>query len=248
MEVSVAKFFYEVLKDYGPPLALVLQASLLYRFLDRRNRDYPLAIVFILLLFLLTLATYFFTAIRQLLLQYTTTTFDKSFLDVYSAGDLLMHLLLLGLMLQLTRKTLNSLELGTRIVIPLALISCLIGISAYQYFAPDPRTIQLLRTRQVVSFWMVLLNLYWWTLLLRKRQLDRRVLLLSAGIGLMMTGQVIGDGILSIISRGARQEWAGVGAILVMYLTHFACLYAWYNAFSPSYALVPAKKLNKSLT
>jgi hypothetical protein len=104
----------------------------------------------------------------------------------------------------------------------------------------------LLQTRQVVSFWMVLLNLYWWTLLLRKRQLDRRVLLLSAGIGLMMTGQVIGDGIASF---SERKGWMSLLANLIMYGTHFACLYTWFSAFQPGYAEASQpKKLDPSLT
>ena len=156
-----------------------------------------------------------------------------------------MHFLLLALMLQLTHATLKSLDQRTRILIPLALISGLIGISAYTYFGADLRKNTLLQTRQVVSFWMVLLNLYWWTLLLRKRRLDRRVLLLSAGIGLMMTGQVIGDGIMYM------SESKGLGrmlAVLVMYSTHFACLYAWYNAFHPGNAAAQAEKLDEPLT
>ncbi len=245
MEASVAQTFYDVLSKFGPMVALLLQVVVLYRFLDRRNRDYPLAIIFALLLFLLTLAGYFFAEIRDLFPPDGSTSFDRKFLLAYSGADLLMHLLLLALMLQLTRTTLKSLELGTRIVIPLALISCLIGILAYQYFGAELKKPILLKTRQVVSFWMVLLNLYWWTLLLRKRQLDRRVLLLSAGIGLMMTGQVIGDG---IVSMSDAKGWGALLGSAVMYSTHFACLYAWYNAFNPGYALVAAKKLNESLT
>ncbi len=241
----MAQNFYDVLSKFGPIVALLLQAVVLYRFLDRRNRNYPLAIVFTLVLFLLTLAGVFFEDIRKLFPPDSSTTFVRTFLLAYSGADLFMHLLLLGLMLQLTRTTLKSLDLGTRIVIPLALISCLIGISAYQYFGAELTKKILLQTRQVVSFWMVLLNLYWWTLLLRKRKLDRRVLLLSAGIGLMMTGQVIGDGIQSM---SESRIWISLGAIVVMYSTHFACLYAWYNAFSPSYALGEAKSLNESLT
>ena len=244
----MAQSFYEVLSKLGPLLALILQASVLYRFWDRRNRDYPLAIVFTLLLFLLTLSGYFFQDLRRLLIGSDSTSFVsfvRTFLLAYSVADLFMHLLLLALMLQLTRATLKSLELGTRILIPLALISGLIGISAYTYFGADLRKNTLLQTRQVVSFWMVLLNLYWWTLLLRKRRLDRRVLLLSAGIGMMMTGQVIGDGIMYL---STPKGFGSLLAMLVIYSTHFACLYAWYNAFHPGNAVAPAVKLKEPLT
>ena len=226
-------------------LALVLQASVLYRFGDRRNCDYPLAIVFTLLLFLLTLSGYFFQDLRRLLVSSDSTSFVQTFRLAYSVADLFMHLLLLALMLQLTRATLKSLDLGTRILIPLALISGLIGISAYTYFGADLQRNTLLQTRQVVSFWMVLLNLYWWTLLLRKRRLDRRILLLSAGIGMMMTGQVIGDGIMYL---STPKGFGSFFAMLVIYSTHFACLYAWYKAFHPGNVVASAVELKEPLT
>lgn len=223
-----------------------MQALVLSRFLNSRNRDYPLAIVFSLVLFLLTSAAYFFDTFRELLPRGGTATFDQTFILVYSAADLFMHVLLVALMLQLIRKTLLSLELNPRIIAPLAGISILVAISAYNYYGAAVSTRTLLQTRQVVSFWMVLLNLYWWTLLLRRRKLDRRVLLLSAGIGLMMTGQVIGDGIASI---SERKGWMALVSNLIMYGTHFACLYTWYNAFQPGYATATEpKKLDPSLT
>ncbi len=236
----------EVLSEYGPVIALLVQALVLSRFLNPRNRDYPLAIVFSLVLFLLTSAAYFFGKFRELLPRDGNATVDQTFILVYSAADLFMHVLLLALMLQLIRKTLLSLGLSPRIVVPLAAISFLVAISAYNYYGAAMKTRTLLQTRQVVSFWMVLLNLYWWTLLLRKRKLDRRVLLLSAGIGLMMTGQVIGDGIASF---SERKGWMALLANLIMYGTHFACLYTWFSAFQPSYAEASQpKKLDPSLT
>ncbi len=217
----------------------MIQALVLSRFLDARNRDYPLAIVFTLVLFLLTSATYLFGLFREYLPRDGSANVDHAFVLVYSVSDLFMHILLLALMLQLIRKTLLGLGLNPRIVVPMAGISLLVAISAHRYYGAAVNTKTLLQTRQVVSFLMVLLNLYWWTLLLRKRQLDRRVLLLSAGIGLMMTGQVIGDGIASL---SARKGWMALIAIVIMYGTHFACLFAWYNAFQPGYASVPQSK------
>ncbi len=244
--MALKHLLLEVLSKFGPVIALLMQALVLSRFLNSRNRDYPLAIVFSLVLFLLTSAAYFLDSFREYLPRDASASLDHTFILAYSAADLFMHVLLLTLMLQLIRKTLLGLELNPRIIVLLAAISLLVAISAYNYYGAAMSTKTLLQTRQVVSFWMVLLNLYWWTLLLRKRQLDRRVLLLSAGIGLMMTGQVIGDGIASI---SERKGWMALVAILIMYGTHFACLYAWYSAFQPGYATVPqSKKLDPSLT
>lgn len=239
----------DFLGKLGLVLAVFMQALVLSRFLNRRNRDYPLAIVFTLVLFLLTSAGYFFTTFPKYLPFDANTTSNQKFVLIYSMGDLFMHVLLLALMLQLIRKTLRGLELNSRIIVPLAGISFLVAISAYNYFGASLTTRTLLQTRQVVSFWMVLLNLYWWTLLLRKRQLNRRVLLLSAGIGLMMTGQVIGDGLASIAAGAGVKIWLSMLSVLVMYGTHLACLYTWYGAFRPENAIsVQPQNTDLSLT
>ena len=241
----MAQLIFEAVTKFGPVLALLFQAGVLSRFFNSRNRDYPLAILFSVVLFLLTLAAYIFDRLNDALPEASTLAGKKAFIFAYSSGDLFMHVLLVALMLQLIRKTLKSLELNTRVIYLLAALSVLISVSAYTWFGATFDVRVLLRTRQVVSFWMVLLNLYWWTLLLRRRQLDRRVLLLSAGIGLMMTGQVIGDGMVAFASQ---QPWISISAALIMYGTHFACLYTWYNAFNPSNALSPAHNPEQSLT
>ena len=222
----MAKLFQYGVTYIAPLIALMFQALVIFRFFDRRNRNYPLAIIFTLILFLLTVFAY------TLRLRPDLIPFTVRFTDAYNVADLCTYILLLMLMLQLTHKTLEQLGEPTQMVLVLAGVSALIAITAYLFFEQDST-----RTRQVVSFWMVLLNLFWWTLLLRKRKVERRVMLLSAGIGLMMTGQVIGDGIL-IIANG--EFWYLIAAYLIMYLTHYACLYSWFSAFRPGPAEPPA--------
>ncbi len=246
----MAQSIFEAVQLVGPILALLLQARLMSRFFDSRNRDYPVAILFTLVLFFLTLVAYAIYNHRALLAKYLNITITRNTLQVYAALELFMYILLLILMLQLIRKTLIALEQKERVIYLLAALSVLVAVSAYTWFQTDASTARtFLRTRQVVSFWMVLLNLYWWTLLLRKRTLDRRILLLSAGIGLLMTGQVISDGVNAI---DARSAWLGLLAALIMYATHFACLITWYNAFNPANSSVPSKirpsALDQSLT
>jgi hypothetical protein len=224
----VALNFLESLGKFGPLVALVLQAAVLSRFIAARNRDYPLAIFFLVGLFLVTAAGSVVNFYPFLLTPGNDPAPARTFLVVYSLADLAMHTLLLGLMLQLIRRTLLALDLPTRSIYLLGLISLAVAICGYYWFGGGLRTVILLKTRQVVSAWMVILNLYWWTLLLRRRQLDRRILLLSAGIGLLMTGQVISDGVSSFYRDSVNLKL--LGAVL-MYLTHFAALYTWYNAF-----------------
>lgn len=215
----MAKFLQYAVTDIAPLIALLFQALVIFRFLDSRNRNYPLAILFTLILFPLTIFAY------TLRLRPDLIPITVGFTEAYNLADLCTYILLLLLMLQLTYKTLVQLRESTQMVWVLAGVSALIAITAFLFFERDPT-----RTRQVVSFWMVLLNLFWWTLLLRKRKVERRVMLLSTGIGLLMTGQVISDGLLILDNH---KKWYLIAAYLIMYLTHYACLYSWFSAFRP---------------
>jgi hypothetical protein len=218
----MAQTVLEALSYGGTAIALVLQALVLSRFLDERNRNYPLAILFTAFLFALTGLS--------VVLRYAPNAVPTgvSFQTGYSFAELLMHLLLLALMLQLASQTLALLGQATGIVWLLAGISALVGVAAYLYFDGPPAVV-FVKVRQVVSFWMVLVNLYWWSLMIRTRKIDRRILLLSAGIGLLMTGQVVGDGVMAMANR---RLWMYMIALPVMFLTHYACLYSWFRAFS----------------
>jgi hypothetical protein len=225
---TLAQIILAWIGQFGPYLALLFQGVLLSRYFDSRNRDYPLAILFSFSLFFLTLTSIVVPGMH--LMQ------ARDFFRLYAMLDLAIHILLLILMLQLLRKTLSALAYPPSVTVYLAVLSFTIALLAYLYFGFQAQStfLHFFRTRQVVSFWLVLVNLYWWTLLLRRRQLDRRILLLSAGIGLLMTGQVMGDGISTLYTDNSPLRLLGA---IVMYGSHFSYLYVWLNAFRPGHAL-----------
>ncbi|MFN7544923.1 MAG: hypothetical protein ACK5TN_19255 [Acidobacteriota bacterium] len=222
----MARTFFAWISQFGPYIALFFQGLLISRYFDSRNRDYPLATVFSFLLFFLTLTS---IIVPQMHLMKT-----RDFFRLYTMLDLIIHILLLIFMLQLLRETLSALACQSSVTVYLSVFSFAITVLSYYYlgFQTQSAYLRFFRTRQVVSFWLVLVNLYWWTLLLRRRQLDRRILLLSAGIGLLMTGQVMGDGISTIYTDNASLQLFGA---VVMYGSHCAYLYVWFNAFRPAH-------------
>lgn len=239
----MAKTFLDLLTQYAPVLAVILQAFLLSRFLDPRNRNYPLAILYsVLLLSLTTIAILWQNGLAWLirLLPQDANTL------VQSSMEAVMHVVLLILMLQLINDTHKERQL------PLARTWILAGLAGLTiaitlYWVADMRAgARFNRVRQVISFFMVLLNLYWWTLLLGSKRVNRRIMLLSTGIGLQMTGQVIGDGVLSYVRR-AEDYGTIILSLLIMFLTHFCSLGAWYEAFNPKNAPQSATHLNMAL-
>jgi len=162
-----------------------------------------------------------------------------------------MHVLLLALMLQLTSRSLQSLKINPTIFYGMVIVSVAVVAGAAWYFLEQTAVFQLKFTniRRYVSSYIVILNLVWWAFLIRTRKVDRRILLLSAGIGLQMTGQVINDSLLSI---GLEQKSGGaifnVLGGTIGFFTHLLCLYTWLRAFSPANAKVapaPAQNLPK---
>lgn len=239
----MAKTFLDLLTQYGPVLALLLQAFLLSRFLDGRNRNYPLAILYSLLLFVLTTLAILWQNGVSWIVQALP---NASIVQFQSALEILMHLVLLILMLQLIRQTQAERGEASHNTLLIGGIAILTFATTMYWVRSSPPVIQFNRVRQVMSFFMVLLNLYWWTLLLGSKKVSRRILLLSTGIGLQMTGQVIGDGILSFLKR-PDQFLIIIAGLLVIFLTHFCSLAAWYEAFHPKNAPQPSPQLNVAL-
>jgi hypothetical protein len=239
----VAKTFLDLLTAYGPVLAVILQAFLLSRFLDGRNRNYPLAILYSVLLFSLTAVVVLWQNGASWL---TSLLPVAAYTNVLSGMEVLMHIVLLILMLQLINDTHRerSIPLGrTWILAGLAAITFAVSV----YWVSDLISgARFNRVRQVMSFFMVLLNLYWWTLLLGSKKVSRRIMLLSTGIGLQMTGQVIGDGVLSFIKTN-DQYGIIILSFLIMFLTHYCSLGTWYEAFNPKNAPQPAGSLSMAL-
>jgi hypothetical protein len=79
-----------------------------------------------------------------------------------------------------------------------------------------------------LSFCSVILNLALWAVLIKARHTDRRLLLISGGLGVQMAGKAIGHSLRQV---SASTVLAGN---LVYVLSHLACMYIWWQAFRHS--------------
>lgn len=78
-----------------------------------------------------------------------------------------------------------------------------------------------------LSFATAILNVILWLSLARSGVAERRLLMVSGGLGLNMSGQAIGQSLLEI----SRSMFLGFVGNLVAIGSHFACLYIWWRAF-----------------
>lgn len=76
-----------------------------------------------------------------------------------------------------------------------------------------------------LSFCAVLLNLVLWMALIRHRPDDRRLLLISGGLGVQMAGKAIGHSL-----RQMSRSLITPGNLLIV-LSHLLCLFIWWQAF-----------------
>lgn len=76
-----------------------------------------------------------------------------------------------------------------------------------------------------LSFCSSIANLALWFVLIAAEKKDARLLMITGGLGLQMTGDAIGQS-LRQVSR--TTTWPGD---MVLVLTHFLCLYIWWQAF-----------------
>jgi len=79
-----------------------------------------------------------------------------------------------------------------------------------------------------LGFCAVILNLVLWAVLIKARDTDRRLLLISGGLGVQMAGKAIGH---SLRQMSASTVLAGN---LVYVLAHLACMYIWWQSFRRS--------------
>jgi hypothetical protein len=74
----------------------------------------------------------------------------------------------------------------------------------------------------------VVLNFILWSLLVTYRRLDRRLMLLSGGLGIQLTGAIIGQELSGTFRRAV---FAGA---LLQVVTYLVGLYIWWQALRPA--------------
>ncbi len=100
---------------------------------------------------------------------------------------------------------------------------------------PQHLNLQMTLISRDLNICAVILDLILWSLLLTSRRPDRRLLLLSGGLGLQLTGAIMGEQ----LRQFARSLFL-TGTLLEV-TTGLLCLYLWWRALRPQTA--PARSL-----
>ena len=150
---------------------------------------------------------------------------------VFWINDSIRQVLLFILVLSLVYQAMASGR--KRVAVQRFLIFGSLALAALSYFAvSDPRiSVRMSAVIRNMSFLAAVLNLALWAALIRSKQRDPRILMISGGLGLQITGEAMGHSLRNLWQISRLYVTAG-NAILI--LAHLLCLLVWWQAFRKS--------------
>ena len=150
---------------------------------------------------------------------------------IFWTTDFVSHALITLILVSLIRESLESSPDLKRLAIPLVPLAVLcVAIGSAFTFRSHYLSTWMTPVSRNLSFCEELLNFMLWTILIRKRDYDRLLLFISAGIGVQVTGEVIGNTIRMFI-KDPTILW--LPSTLVSG-AEFSCLLTWVWAFHAS--------------
>jgi len=171
-----------VLLFWAAPILVLIALVVMVR--SGAWKRYP----FLLLYLVLGLAG---QASNLLVLTRTHETGSRAYAISYWTSDLVLHGLVIVLLLFLMRQARHGSSGLDRVgLLILATVALLVAFAIYMLLGPTRGWITPLS--RLLSFCEALLNLVLWTILIRDRSRDVVLFLVSAGLGIQVTGEVIG--------------------------------------------------------
>src|SRR4051794_17443264 len=178
-----------------------------------------------------------------LCLTLTTLTDIVMYLDVgniavtynryYWAGDLLRESALYAVVISLVLHAMPDSRRRAallRLLIALALLFWIGSFFIYQEPSVNKWMTKVVRN---LSFCSAVATLILWFVLIASEKRDTRLLVITGGLGLQMTGEAMGQSLIQISKN------TFVLGVLTLMFAHFLCLYIWWRAFRAPPELEP---------
>ncbi len=196
---------------------IILDVVVLYLLINGPRRRFPLVAVFCAMQIVVTCAVVGVSLVSQNRRLYLATSWT---------GDLVAHAVISLLMISLIRQTLDDNDARDKTVLLIALgVICFALVSAYVFYDPLLGRWMTPLSRNL-SFGEEVLNLILWSILLKGRGSGHLFLMVSAGIGVQVTGEVIGHTLRLYTSRST--VWV---PNTLVYVSEVVCLCIWVWAF-----------------
>lgn len=206
-------------------LAITLDLLVIFLVAKRAARRFPLVLIFCAVQILITFSN--FTLAALLANQ------RRLFLELYWTGDFVAHAVISLLIISLIWQAMEDKPGRTRSAqLLFAGVLCFALLSAYIFYDSHLNRWMTPVSRNL-SFCEELLNLLLWTMLLQRRASDYQLLMVSAGIGVQVTGEVIGH----TLRLYTHTEWV---PNVLLSLCEILCLVIWIWAFRAARSAHPS--------
>ena len=174
------------------------------------------------------------TTITDILMRLDVGKLGSTYVRYYWAGDLLRESALYAVVISLVLHAMPDSRRRAallRLLVAVALLFWAGSIFVYQ----DPNLSKwMTKVVRNLSFCSAVATLILWFVLIASEKRDTRLLVITGGLGLQMTGEAIGQS-LRQISKSTE-----ILGILTLMFAHFLCLYIWWRAFSTRQESAPA--------
>jgi hypothetical protein len=102
-----------------------------------------------------------------------------------------------------------------------------------EYNPALPRGLWMTSWTRDLNFCFAVLDLAPWAFLIGRKDKDERVLLLSGGMGVLLTGEAIGTALRQMALKNRSHALALSGGLIMM-LSNLVFLFVWWQAFRPA--------------
>ncbi len=164
--------------------------------------------------------------------QVTQTEARRYYARFYWTNDVIVDLLRFVLLTVLIYKVVESSRpLLGRVLTGLVLVMVILPFPLYHpTFDPYPHAKWFNSTSQLLNFGAAIMNLILWGALIQSRKRNPRILALSIGMGILVTGTAISYGLRHLVPEGAFTALFN----LFLNLTQLAAWLIWCRAFWPA--------------
>jgi hypothetical protein len=196
-------------------VGITLQVLVIAALLKGPYRDFWLLFVYAVTLFLTTVveaAAFFNTEIWARTSQY------------YWVNDTLRQILIFSLVIALTYRAMGASPRRSAVGRMLGGGVILVTLLSLYLSRTDEFWRWMATVGRNLGFCAVILNLVLWAVLIKHQHTDRRLLLITGGLGIQMAGKAIGHSLRQISSSTV------LAGELIIVLSHLLCLYIWWQA------------------
>lgn len=201
-------------------VGILLQLLLIHELTKDHYKKFPILSVYAVVLFLTTVVeagAFYNPAIWARTSRY--------YWIIDSIRQVLIFTLVIGLTYRVMEDTSKRSSIRRGIVLG-ALLFTLLSV----LLTRDPRFgFWMARVGRNLGFCAVILNLILWAVLIKFRQEDRTLLLISGGLGIQMAGKAIGHSLRQFSTSVASP--LQISGDLIIVLSHLVCLYIWWQTF-----------------